>query len=447
MRSPRTFTTIALLGVLVLFTGCASTTSTTGGTNTIEGGVKIPGTGSDTTAVTTSKVNVALGDTKGGDPMSLTLSPASVPAGNVTFVVKNDGTIVHEAVVLKTDVPFDQLPITYGGDPPAPVATGGNKVSEDANVGETGDPDLKPGGTRIFTIKDMAPGQYVVVCNLANHYAMGMRAAFTVTEPVTTSKVNVALGDTKGGDPMSLTLSPASVPAGNVTFVVKNDGTIVHEAVVLKTDVPFDQLPITYGGDPPAPVATGGNKVSEDANVGETGDPDLKPGGTRIFTIKDMAPGQYVVVCNLANHYAMGMRAAFTVTEPVTTSKVNVALGDTKGGDPMSLTLSPASVPAGNVTFVVKNDGTIVHEAVVLKTDVPFDQLPITYGGDPPAPVATGGNKVSEDANVGETGDPDLKPGGTRIFTIKDMAPGQYVVVCNLANHYAMGMRAAFEVG
>ncbi len=300
MRSPRTFTTIALLGVLVLFTGCASTTSTTGGTNTIEGGVKIPGTGSDTTAVTTSKVNVALGDTKGGDPMSLTLSPASVPAGNVTFVVKNDGTIVHEAVVLKTDVPFDQLPITYGGDPPAPVATGGNKVSEDANVGETGDPDLKPGGTRMFTIKDMAPGHYVVVCNLADHYAMGMRAAFTVTEPVTTSKVNVALGDTKGGDPMTLTLSPASVPAGNVTFVVKNNGTIVHEAVVLKTDVPFDQLPITYGGDPPVPVATGGNKVSEDANVGETGDPDLKPGGTRIFTIKNMAPGHYVVVCNLA---------------------------------------------------------------------------------------------------------------------------------------------------
>ena len=112
----------------------------------------------------------------------------------------------------------------------------------------------------------------------------------------------------------------------------------------------------------------------------------------------------------------------------------------------MTLTLSPATVPAGDVTFVVKNNGTIVHEAVVLKTDVPFDQLPVTYGGDPPVPVATGGNKVSEDANIGETGDPDLKPGGTRTFTIKDMKPGHYVVVCNLADHYAMGMRAAFEV-
>ena len=444
-RAPRIFSTIALIGALALFTGCASTTSTASGSNSIEGGVKIPGTAGEKAAATS--VHVALGDTNGAGPMTLTVSPATVPAGNVTFVVKNNGTIVHEAVVLKTDTPYDQLPITSGGDPPAPVATGGDKVGEDANVGETGDPNLKPGGTRSFTIKNMAAGHYVIVCNLAGHYAMGMRAPFTVTPPVTTTSVHVALGDTNGAGPMTLTLSPATVPAGDVTFVVKNNGTIVHEAVVLKTDVPFDQLPITYGGDPPAPVATGGNKVSEDANIGETGDPDLKPGGTRTFTIKNMTAGHYAIVCNLANHYAMGMRAAFTVTEPVTTTKVNVALGDTKGADPMTLTLSPATVPAGNVTFVVKNTGTIDHEAVVLKTSAAFDKLPITYGGDPPVPVTTGANKVGEDTNIGETGDPNLKPGDTRTFTIKNMTAGHYVVVCNLANHYAMGMRAAFEVG
>ncbi|MGZ6976211.1 MAG: hypothetical protein ACXVKQ_19910, partial [Acidimicrobiia bacterium] len=168
-RAHRIFTGIALFGVLALLTGCASTTSTTSGSDTIEGGVKIPGSGGPTTATTTpaTTVRVALGDTNGAGPMTLTLSPASVPAGNVTFVVKNNGSIVHEAVVLQTDVPFDQLPITYGGDPPVPVASGGDKVSEDANVGETGDPDLKAGGTRTFTIKNMKPGHYVVVCNLA----------------------------------------------------------------------------------------------------------------------------------------------------------------------------------------------------------------------------------------------------------------------------------------
>ena len=100
------------------------------------------------------------------------------------------------------------------------------------------------------------------------------------------------------------------------------------------------------------------------------------------------------------------------------------------------------------MTFVVKNDGTIEHEAVVLKTNVPFDKLPITYGGDPPAPVDDRcRTRSSEDTNIGETGDPNLKPGDTRTFTIKHMAAGDYVVVCNIAQHYAKGMRAALEVG
>ena len=61
--------------------------------------------------------------------------------------------------------------------------TGANKVSEDANIGETGDPNLKPGDTRTFTIKNMTVGSYVIVCNIAEHYGAGMRAPFTVTGP------------------------------------------------------------------------------------------------------------------------------------------------------------------------------------------------------------------------------------------------------------------------
>jgi uncharacterized cupredoxin-like copper-binding protein len=245
--------------------------------------------------------------------MSLTLSPSVVPAGDVTFVVRNTGTIEHEAVVLATSTPFDKLPVTYGGDPPAPVKTGADKVSEATNIGETGDPNLKPGDTRVFTIKQMKPGSYVVVCNLAGHYAAGMRAALTVVPAG--AIVDVTVSDTRGASgPMSLTVSPDIASAGNVTFVVKNTGTIEHEAVVLATSTPFDKLPVTYGGDPPAPVKQGANKVDEATNIGETGDPNLKPGDTRVFTIKRMKPGQYVVVCNLAGHYAAGMRAALTVS-------------------------------------------------------------------------------------------------------------------------------------
>ena len=160
--------------------------------------MKIPSSTPSTT------VRVTLSDTKGlGGPMTLTASPATAPAGDVTFVVKNTGTIEHEAVVLKTNDPYNKIPITDGGDPPAPVTTGANKVSEDANIGETGDPNLKPGDTRTFTIKNMTAGYYAIVCNLADHYGAGMRAPFTVTGPATT--VHVTLCDTRGlGGPMTL---------------------------------------------------------------------------------------------------------------------------------------------------------------------------------------------------------------------------------------------------
>jgi uncharacterized cupredoxin-like copper-binding protein len=177
----RIFTGVALIGLLGAFAGCASTPgSSTTGANELEGGVKIPSSTSGTT-VAARTVTVTLGDTQGAaGPMTLTASPAAAPAGDVTFIVKNVGTIEHEAVVLKTKTPFDKLPITYGGDPPVPVKTGADKVGEDTNVGETGDPNLQPGDTRTFTIKNMTAGQYAIVCNLAAHYGKGMRAPLTI---------------------------------------------------------------------------------------------------------------------------------------------------------------------------------------------------------------------------------------------------------------------------
>jgi uncharacterized cupredoxin-like copper-binding protein len=72
----------------------------------------------------------------------------------------------HEMVVLKTDTPFDQLEV--GTD---------DRVSEADSVGEIS--EIKPGTTGTVTL-DLAPGKYVLVCNLPKHYAQGMRVAFTV---------------------------------------------------------------------------------------------------------------------------------------------------------------------------------------------------------------------------------------------------------------------------
>jgi uncharacterized cupredoxin-like copper-binding protein len=220
--------------------------------------------------------------------------------------------------------------------------------------------DLAPGGSATLTLSNVAAGTYEVSCTIPGHADLGMKATLTVgagggtataavassasaapsdggtTAPTTAApnsastvaagtqlasgpeSVDVTISDSgvHGSTPMSGTVvpSPASVSGGDITFVVKNTGTVPHELVVLKTDTPFDKLPVSDSGDPPAPVTTGADKVDEGPSVGETGDPNLAAGETRTFTIKNMTPGNYVLVCNLAGHYAMGMRAAFTVT-------------------------------------------------------------------------------------------------------------------------------------
>ncbi len=136
--------------------------------------VIVASTGSDASASHSSTLVVEVGQ------WHVDTEP-TVPAGDVTFKVLNGGTMVHEMLVLQTDTPADELPLTDAGDPPVPVATGANKVSEDDNIGETGDPDFEPGTTRIFTVDDMTPGHYVLICNLEGHYANGMRTDLTVT--------------------------------------------------------------------------------------------------------------------------------------------------------------------------------------------------------------------------------------------------------------------------
>jgi uncharacterized cupredoxin-like copper-binding protein len=117
---------------------------------------------------------------------------------------------------------------------------------------------------------------------------------------------------------------------------------------------------------------------------------------------------------------------------------VNVTVSDTAGTNgPETLVPASTSAPSGDITFTVKNTGTIDHEVVVLKTDTPFDKLAV--GTSEP-------DKIDEASSIGETGDPALKPGETRTFTLKGVTAGNYVLVCNIAKHYGLGMRAPFKV-
>jgi uncharacterized cupredoxin-like copper-binding protein len=170
---------------LAFAAGCGSSSKSSGGstaTTASGSGLTVSTAAAGGSGAT---VNVVVSDTKGlGGPMTMTVSPTTVPAGKVTFKVTNKGTIDHEVVLLKLEAgeTWNALPITYAGDPPAKVASGGDKVSEANNVGETGDPNLKPGESRTFT-SDVAltAGNYALVCNIAKHYGLGMRAPLTVS--------------------------------------------------------------------------------------------------------------------------------------------------------------------------------------------------------------------------------------------------------------------------
>lgn len=120
------------------------------------------GTGASTVNPNARTVNATLTDSR------IVLDQASVPSGKITFQVKNSGTMVHEVVVLKTDVAADKI---------APNPDEPGKMSEDGSQGESG--DLEAGQAKTFTL-ELEPGNYVLICNQPAHYLLGMHIAFVV---------------------------------------------------------------------------------------------------------------------------------------------------------------------------------------------------------------------------------------------------------------------------
>ncbi len=92
---------------------------------------------------------------------------------------------------------------------------------------------------------------------------------------------------------------------------------------------------------------------------------------------------------------------------------------------------SATSVRAGKVTFRVRNDGAIVHELVVLRTDRRPGALPVK------------GGKAVETGFKGELS--NVAPGKVRSLTLS-LKPGKYVLICNLLGHYTAGQYAALRV-
>jgi len=122
--------------------------------------------------------------------------------------------------------------------------------------------------------------------------------------------------------------------------------------------------------------------------------------------------------------------------KPPEAAQVNVSLAE------WSVTPDPTTVSAGAVYFLADNMGpTDPHELVIIRTGLPPDQLPVVDG------------KVPED-QVDLVGEIKEFAPGTQAADTFELTPGNYVLICNLAemeggqleSHYQLGMRAQLVV-
>jgi len=136
---------LVIVGLVVALAACSSTTSPS------------PSTAGTTTTTITGTLT----------EYTIELSATSAPAGTVIFNVTNAGTIIHEFVILKTDVWAADLPLA------------GDSVDEGAfnAIGEV--EETEPGGSGTFTAT-LEPGHYAIICNVSGHVSQGMVTDFTV---------------------------------------------------------------------------------------------------------------------------------------------------------------------------------------------------------------------------------------------------------------------------
>jgi uncharacterized cupredoxin-like copper-binding protein len=100
----------------------------------------------------------------------MTVSSDHVKAGDVIFKVTNSSTnLLHEFLIVKTDVAPDGLPTKEDGA----------RVNEDKLQGTKELGDLPPGKSGELQMV-LEPGTYVMFCNEPGHYKAGMSSKITV---------------------------------------------------------------------------------------------------------------------------------------------------------------------------------------------------------------------------------------------------------------------------
>lgn len=210
-------------------------------------------------------------------------APAQIPAGAVTLELKNQGTEVHQAMLVKLDQGKTGKDVVAAmkqhGPPPAWMKW-------------VGGPNAAAPGGQVNATSVLEPGQYAYLCVIPSpdgvpHLAKGMVRTFEVTSapsgaaqelPETDVTIRLKDYDFEFSQPLA---------AGKQRIMVENAGPQVHEVVMVKlapgkTVQDFASWAETMKGPPPAmPVA----------GVGA-----LENGMGASFTT-DLTAGDYGLIC------------------------------------------------------------------------------------------------------------------------------------------------------
>jgi len=176
--------------------------------------------------------------------------------------------------------------------------TNKGKIGHDFKIAGKKTKLLNPGKSQTILVKFAKKGAFAYICTVTGHARLGMQGKFGVgvsapapgggggtstTPTTTTTPGNVGTAKTTVTVNMveyQFQLSQTSVPSGQVTFVIKNSGSDVHN---------FDVNGVKSGAI-------------------------LAPGGTETWTVS-LAPGQYLYTCDVPFHVDRGMTGALTVTQ------------------------------------------------------------------------------------------------------------------------------------
>jgi hypothetical protein len=235
------------------------------------------------------------------------MQPQTVPAGFVDLIFINNGTQPHQIQLARiNNGNYNQFAAALKKNGPG-AALGLAALYGGAN---TIDP-----GQQQEVILNLPQGQYASICFVSGqdnvpHYMKGMLTHFSVTgSPAGTQQAPTAIAHIVLKD-FTFVL-PATIPAGQATLQVTNQGPQAHEFDLLKlaTGKSLQDaqtfLNNSHPGGPPPFTDAGGMGA-------------LAPGSSAWLKL-NLQPGNYVAICFVPDvktgkpHYMLGMMSPFTV--------------------------------------------------------------------------------------------------------------------------------------